>query len=116
MHISSDQIRAARALLRLEQAELARLAQVSVATMRRIEAAPASVQVNSSVIAGVCQVLEQAGAEFIEGGVRRRSPRHAKAAQLFSDLRAISLHSAGQLHGHDILTDHDLYDDSGLPA
>ena len=39
MIITPEQIRAARALLRLEQDELARRAQVSVATVRRLEAA-----------------------------------------------------------------------------
>ena len=83
-----EQIRAARALLRLEQVDLATRAHVSV----------------------------QAGAEFIPGGVRRRPATQPDSA-LLEDLRAISQRSAARLHDDDdMLTDADLYDEAGLPA
>jgi hypothetical protein len=62
MPAAPEQRRAARALLRLEQADLTRRAQTSIVTIRHLEApdghrrvAPATIQT----------ALEQAGAEFI---------------------------------------------------
>ena len=60
--------------------------------------------------------LEQAGAEFIPDGVRRRRTERRDAGALFEDLRAISLRSAARLQGRELLTDADLYDENGLPA
>jgi len=116
MNVTPDQIRAARALLHLPQDELARRAQVSVVTIRRLESEVGARQVTPIVLDGVCRALEQAGAEFIPHGVRRRNALRAQPDKLFADLRAISLRSADRLQGHDILTDHDLYDENGLPA
>lgn len=53
MDITADQIRAARALLRLEQAELARRAHISVVTIRRIEATADASRVASATLDGV---------------------------------------------------------------
>ena len=114
MQITADQIRAARALLRLDQAELAARAKISVVTVRRLEVAGGT-QVAPETLAGVRAVLEQAGAEFIPDGVRRRAAP-ADAGTLFEDLRAISLRSAARLQGRDLLSDADLYDENGLPA
>ena len=72
MEITPEQIRAARALLRLEQAELADRAHVSVVTIRRLEGGQGNERVAPGTVAGVREALEQAGAEFIPGGVRRR--------------------------------------------
>ncbi len=116
MLISPEQIRAARALLRLEQGELARRAQVSVVTIRRLEAEQGAERVTPVILDGVRQALEQAGAEFIEGGVRRRPTKRADATSLFEELRTISLRSAVKLQSHDQLNEADLYNDDGLPA
>ena len=116
MHVTPDQIRAARSLLRLDQAELARRAHVSVVTIRRLEAAGDGPRAISGTLDGVRQVLEQAGAEFIPDGVRRRSLPRPDAAAIFEELRAISLRSAERLQGTVPLTDADLYDEDGLPA
>jgi hypothetical protein len=67
-------------------------------------------------IEGIRQALEQAGAEFIPDGVRRRSAPRPDARALYEDLRAISLRSAARLQGRELLTDADLYDEDGLPA
>ena len=115
MIITPEQIRAARALLRLEQDELTRRAQVSVATVRRLEAAESAGRVAPATLSGVRAVLEAAGAEFIPDGVRRRSGR-TDAAALFEDLRAISLQSAAALAGHEPMAEAELYDEAGLPA
>ncbi len=114
MEITPEQIRAARALLRIEQEELAHRAQVSVVTIRRLEAADAP-HASSATCEGVRQVLEQAGAEFIQGGVRRRQPVRPDAEARFQELRAISRRSAERLRGPEQLTDADLYDENGLP-
>jgi transcriptional regulator with XRE-family HTH domain len=116
MEITPEQIRAARALLHLEQAELARRAQVSVVTIRRLERGQQSERVAAGTFAGVRKALEEAGAEFIPAGVRRRPTARPDARALFEDLRAISLRSAACLRGRELLTDADLYDENGLPA
>ena len=114
IRVSPDQVRAARALLHIEQGELAQTAAVSIVTIRRLEADETYARVSPTTLAGVCRALEQAGAEFIPGGVRRRLP--PDTAALVEDLRAISLRSAEQLAGQDMLTEADLYDEDGLPA
>jgi transcriptional regulator with XRE-family HTH domain len=115
MEITPEQIRAARALLRLEQAELAERAHISVATIRRLEGGQGGERVAPGTAAEVRKVLEEAGAEFIPDGVRRRITR-PDARALYEDLRAISLRSAARLRGRALLTDADLYDENGLPA
>ena len=116
MHITSDQIRAARALLHIEQSELAQRAHVSVVTVRRLETTQGLVRVTPLTVQGIREALEQAGAEFIPDGVRRRRPALADNTPLFDDLRAISIRSAERLQGGATLTDSDLYDEVGLPA
>ena len=116
MLIMPEQVRAARALLRLDQDELARRASVSVATVRRLEAADGLDRVAPATLDGIRQALEAAGAEFIEDGVRRRQKASPETEALYRDLLAISFESAKALAGHTLLTDDDLYDESGLPA
>ena len=65
---------------------------------------------------GVRQALEEAAAEFIPDGVRRRRTARPGTRTLYEDLRAISLPSAARLHGCELLTDADLYDENGLPV
>ncbi|MFW7267579.1 helix-turn-helix domain-containing protein [Gluconacetobacter sp. Hr-1-5] len=115
MNVTSDQIRAARALLHLPQEELARRAHVSVVTIRRLESPRTFARVASPATDTIRQALEEAGVEFIPDGVRRRQPPQEKAA-LLSRLQAISRASAAQLQGITPLTEEDLYDESGLPA
>ena len=72
MLITPDQIRAARALLRMDQEELARRANVSVVTVRRLEAPGGLRKVAPSTVDEVQRALEAAGAEFVDRGVRQR--------------------------------------------
>ncbi len=116
MEITSEQIRAARALLRLDQAELAERAHVSVATIRRLESGQGGGRVAPGTVAGVRRVLEEAGAEFIPDGVRHHRTARPDTRTLYEDLRAISLRSADRLQGCALLMDADLYDENGLPA
>jgi len=58
MVVSPDQIRAARAQLRIEQAELAERAHVSVVTIRRIETLNARERVAAKTVDGIQRALE----------------------------------------------------------
>jgi len=71
--ITPAQIRAARGLLNLKQAELAALAQVSLATLNNIEREVADPR--ASTLTAIQRALEAAGVEFTNGdapGVRLR--------------------------------------------
>ena len=67
--IDAAQVRAARALLNVSQADLARLASVHVATIRRLEAAT-EIRGAAETLWKIQIALEAAGIEFIpaEGG------------------------------------------------
>lgn len=116
MLITPEQIRAARALLRLEQEELARRARVSVVTIRRLEAANGTGRGAATTIEGVRRALEAAGAEFMEDGVRRRRERRHDPEAKYRDLKAIAERSAAQLAGMPPFSEADLYGEDGLPA
>lgn len=51
--ITADQLRAARALLRLDQAELARRAGVSPATLRRVERGVEKARVSARAVMAI---------------------------------------------------------------
>ena len=77
MVISGPHVRAARALLKLEQTELAQAAGVSTATLRKIENSDGEADVRLSTLRAIRNALEQAGIEFLDGdrpGVRMRAP------------------------------------------
>jgi predicted transcriptional regulator len=116
MDVTPDQLRAARALLRLQQSDLAQRARVSAVTIRRLEAPGDHPVASPQTLSSVRAALEEAGAEFIQDGVRRRVAVARDTAARFEDLRAISLRSAARLQGQETLTDRDLYDEDGLPG
>ena len=58
MEITPEQIRAARALLRLAQGELAMRVDISVATLRRLEGEEGGKRVAPGTLAGVRAALE----------------------------------------------------------
>ncbi|MGH7101255.1 MAG: helix-turn-helix domain-containing protein [Acetobacteraceae bacterium] len=116
MKVAPAQIRAARAFLHLEQAELAERAKVSIVTIRRVETKEGGDRVAPATLARVRVALEEAGAEFIPNGIRRRPASRTDARVRYDELRAISLESAAELQGRELLTDADLYDEAGLPA
>jgi transcriptional regulator with XRE-family HTH domain len=81
--ITAAQMRAARALLGIDQKKLAELAGVSVPTIQRMEASPGNVRGIIDSLTKVIDALNEAGVELIgEGapspsggrGVRLRSP------------------------------------------
>jgi predicted transcriptional regulator len=78
--LTSEQLRAARAILRLEQKGLSEASTVSLATIKRLEAIPGGLNANRPTIAALQLALESAGVEFIDengggAGVRLRKPR-----------------------------------------
>jgi transcriptional regulator with XRE-family HTH domain len=76
--LTSDQIRAARALVRWSARELAEKAGISLPTVQRLEAASAVPSTSVQTLLSVKAALEEAGVEFTDGdtpGVRLRRPR-----------------------------------------
>ncbi|HZV20995.1 MAG TPA: helix-turn-helix transcriptional regulator [Hyphomicrobiales bacterium] len=111
--VSAEQIKAARALLRMEQEELAKRAGVSVTTIRRLESASDAYPVAEETANEVQSALEEAGVEFIYDGVRRV---HRDAdPELLRDLMNIAEESARLQAGLPQWTEADLYDEHGLP-
>lgn len=113
--IHTDQLRAARALAHLDQQELARRANTSVITIRRLESPKEARRVAPDVMQRVRNALETMGVEFIENGVRWQS-RTENPALLTRDLMQIAQRSADRLKAVAPLTEADLYDENGLPA
>jgi transcriptional regulator with XRE-family HTH domain len=67
-NITSEQIRAARALLRIEQRDLAMASGVSLPTIKRLEIIPGPLLANAKerTIAAMRAALERAGIEFTD--------------------------------------------------
>lgn len=66
--ISAGQMRAARALLGIDQRQLAELAGLSVPTIQRMEASDGTVRSNVESLVKVVEALERAGIELIGEG------------------------------------------------
>jgi transcriptional regulator with XRE-family HTH domain len=114
MLITPEQIRAARALLRLEQDELARRAHVSVVTVRRLEAPDGLTKVAPGTFEEVQRALEAAGAEFIGRGVRRRKRTPGEIEARVQAILALAAESAARQAKLPPFTEDDLYDENGL--
>jgi transcriptional regulator with XRE-family HTH domain len=73
--LTSELIRAARALLRWEQRRLADASSVSLPTVKRLESRPGILAAHGSTVAALKRALENAGVDFTNGdqpGVRLR--------------------------------------------
>ncbi len=73
--MTSEQIRAARALLRWDQKRLAETAKVSVETIKRLEKKPGKVSAYTGTVDAITKALEDAGVAFTnddEPGVKLR--------------------------------------------
>ena len=112
--VTPEQIKAARALLRMEQEELAKRAGVSVTTIRRLEAASGEYTVAGATAGEVQTALQEAGVEFIHDGVRRVGL--AADPGLIADLRKIAKESAKAQAALPQWAEDDLFDSHGLPA
>ena len=78
--ISSEQVRAARALLRWEQKDLAGASGVSLPSIKRLETQPGKLAAQHRTTEAIRAALEAAGVEFIAengggAGVRLRKAR-----------------------------------------
>jgi transcriptional regulator with XRE-family HTH domain len=92
--MTSEQVRAARMLLRWEQKELARKSGISLPTIKRLESQPGTLSAYADTIAAIRKAFEDQGIEFLNGdmpGARLRKghkagatgkagPRHSKSA------------------------------------
>ena len=84
--ISSELVRAARALLRWEQRDLAEASTVSLPTIKRLEARPGALVAHDRTIADIRRAFERAGIEFIDEngggpGLRLRKRQRSKASK-----------------------------------
>jgi len=73
MRLRGEQFRAARNLLMIEQQDLAKRANISLSTLKRIENTPGPVRASYENVEALQTALETAGVEFTNGdqpGVR----------------------------------------------
>jgi predicted transcriptional regulator len=71
--ITSEQMRAARALLRMEQRDLALASGVGLSNIKRLETIPGPLAAREGTVEALRVALEGAGIEFVDGarpGVR----------------------------------------------
>jgi transcriptional regulator with XRE-family HTH domain len=88
--ITSELVRAARALLRWEQRHLADASSVSLATIKRLEAKPGALGAHNSTVEALRNAFETAGIEFTNGnqpGVRLSKDGRKKASDRLSARR-----------------------------
>ena len=81
--ITANQLRAARALLNIDQRQMAGLADLSVPTIQRMEASDGVVRGNVDSLMKLVSALENAGIELINPGIpefKRRPGRPAQGA------------------------------------
>lgn len=79
--LTSEQVRAARALLRWEQKNLAEASKVSLPSIKRIEAQPGPLAAQARTNDAIKAALEDGGVEFIPengGGAGVRLKKHTK--------------------------------------
>ena len=67
--ITANQLRAARALLNIDQRQMAGLADLSVPTIQRMEASDGVIRANVDSLMKLVSALEDAGIELINPGV-----------------------------------------------
>jgi transcriptional regulator with XRE-family HTH domain len=65
--LTSEQIRAARMLLRWEQKDLARQSGVSLPTIKRLETKPGEMKAHVNTLGALRAALETAGVHFVDG-------------------------------------------------
>ena len=88
--LTSELIRAARALLRWEQRHLAEASSVSLPTVKRLESRPGILGAHSLTLVSLKRALEKAGVEFTNGnkpGVRLRTSN--QGSQITKPARSI---------------------------
>ena len=78
--ITANQLRAARALLNIDQRQMADLADLSVPTIQRMEASDGVIRANVDSLMKLVSALENAGIELINPGVT--SPAGGRGVRL----------------------------------
>jgi len=78
--ITANQLRAARALLDIDQRQMAHLAELSVPTIQRMEASDGVIRANVDSLMKLVSALENAGIELINPGVA--SPSGGRGVRL----------------------------------
>jgi hypothetical protein len=81
VELSSELIRAARALLRWEQQDLSEASGVSLTTIKRLEGRPGALAAHSSTVTALRRALESAGIEFTNGNAPGLRFRHRSASE-----------------------------------
>ena len=84
MILTSEQVRAARMLLRWEQKDLAEASGVSLPSIKRLETQPGDLSAQHRTIQAIVQALEGAGVEFIPengGGAGVRLAKRSKRSK-----------------------------------
>lgn len=66
--LSSEQVRAARAILRMEQSQLAELSGVSLPSIKRLETQPGQLAAQERTVTAIRTALENAGVTFLAEG------------------------------------------------
>jgi transcriptional regulator with XRE-family HTH domain len=116
--VTADQIRAARALLRLDQSDLAQRAGVSLTTVRRVERGAEKARISTRAVASIQTALEAAGAEFIDNGVKcKRRRTREDQERMRRDLIEIAHRSAKfAAENPGGFSEDELFDEFGLPT
>lgn len=78
--ITSEQLRAARALIRWEQKDLAEQSGVSLPTVKRLEVKPGKIMANGPTIDALARAFASAGVQFIPENGGGAGVRLAKRA------------------------------------
>ena len=68
IELTSELVRAARALLRWEQRHLAKVSGVSLPTIKRLESQRGTLRAHGVTATAIRRALEAAGIEFMNGG------------------------------------------------
>lgn len=68
MEISSEQVRAARALLRWEQKHLAEASGISLPSIKRLESQPGALGAHEKTLDALISAFEMAGVTFLADG------------------------------------------------
>jgi hypothetical protein len=71
--LTSEQVRAGRALIRWEQQDLARDSGLALQTVKRLETIPGPLAAREATITAIQGAFERAGVEFVRGGVKLRT-------------------------------------------
>ncbi len=101
--ITSSQLRAARALLGIDQRKLAELSNLSVPTIQRMEASESVIRGNVDSLMKLIAGLEKAGVELIgEGTVSDKGGRGVRLKPDFDPATASATgNGSGEGHGDD---------------